>query len=293
MVRPKGFGFNEETAVSNSFQNKVENSDVLTLAQTEFDEMVKLLESKSIGVAVFEDRVETLPDSIFPNNWISHTASKLVVYPMLTENRRGEVRKDVIDHFEKVLSTENTLDLSAEALNERFLEGTGSIIFDHLNKLAFACISPRTNVKLLNELCGQLDYSSVSFDSVDLKGDQIYHTNVMLSLAENFAIVCLESISDLLERSLLKRTIEKTGRTIIDISYKQMNCFAANALEVANEKGKSYYCLSQTALDALTNEQKTIIQESAELLPIQIPTIEKVGGGSVRCMMAGFFNYPK
>ena len=230
MVRPKGFGFNEETADSNSFQNKLDNIDVLKNAQNEFDSMVGLLQSKNIEVKIFEDKTDNHPDSIFPNNWISHTANKLILYPMLTENRRGEVREDVADYFEKVLNVDGKIDLTNEIKINRFLEGTGSIIFDHLNKLALVCVSPRSNLKLLNHLCELIDYTSVSFESVDLKGDQIYHTNVMLTLADSFAIVCLESIPDLLERSLLKRTIEKTGRKIIDITYQQMNAFAANAL---------------------------------------------------------------
>ncbi|MEO9530950.1 MAG: arginine deiminase-related protein [Crocinitomicaceae bacterium] len=293
MVRPKGFGFNHQTATSNSFQKKIEGNDVLKKAQSEFDQMVEKLQSKNVSVKVFEDLRGDLPDSIFPNNWISHTANQLVIYPMLTENRRAEVRSDVIDFFSNELNVEAVLDYSQRVTEELFLEGTGSIIFDHSNKLAYACISPRTDVKLLNQLCAELGYRSITFESVDLKGGQIYHTNVMLSVAEHFAVVCLESIPDLLERSLLKKSLENSGKEVIDISYRQMNQFAANALEVAAKDGQFYYCLSKTSLDSLTPNQAERIEIYSKLLDFEIPTIENVGGGSVRCMMAGFFNYPK
>jgi hypothetical protein len=293
MVRPKDFGFNHQTASSNSFQNKLDQIDVLKQAQMEFDLMTAVLKEKQIEVIIFEDKEKGLPDSIFPNNWISHTANKLVVYPMQTKNRRAEVRLDVVDFFAARLANTEIIDLSKKTADSIFLEGTGSVIFDTKNKLAFAAISPRTNVKLLNELCALIGYQSISFESVDLNGKQIYHTNVMLSIADKFAVVCLASISDILERTLLKKAIEKTGRVVLDISYQQMNSFAANALEVAAMNGKSYYCLSKTAVDSLSNDQVAEIEKYTELLPISIPTIEKVGGGSVRCMIAGFFDYPK
>ena len=292
MVRPQSFGYNPQTALSNSFQNKVSSEDVSTIAQKEFDEMVTLFESKKIKTKIFSDIEKNLPDSVFPNNWISHIPGEaIVVYPMLTENRRKEVRPDIIDEIVKELNESTIIDLRTES--NLILEGTGSIIFDHKSKFAFACVSPRTDLSLLKMLCDEVGYKSITFESVDVGGKQIYHTNVMLSIADRFAVVCLESIPDFIERSMLKKSLENIGKEIVDINYSQMNSFAANALEVLNEEGDSFYAMSKTAFDALKPEQIKLIEKSSIILPIQIENIERVGGGSVRCMMAGFFNYPK
>lgn len=291
MVRPSSFGFNHQTAESNSFQNHSVLENVNVLAQQEFDQMVAKIAANNIEVKVFDDVEQGLPDSIFPNNWISNIPNKtIVIYPMLTENRKKEVRSDIIAWGSSLLGFEEVVDLRNQDL---ILEGTGSIVFDHLNKIAFAAISPRTSITLLNELCQKIGYRSVSFESVDLKGGQIYHTNVVMSVGEQFAIVCLESVPDIIERTMLKKELEQLGKEIIEISYAQMNSFAGNALEVSSVDGSVYFLMSTTAENCLSENQKSAIEQYAKILSFDISTIEKVGGGSVRCMLAGFFNYPK
>lgn len=288
MIRPGSFGFNPQTAHSNSFQNKIEIDQVASKAIKEFDEMTSIIQTHNIALKVFEDNQTGSPDAVFPNNWISNIpGNSIVVYPMLTENRKKEVRPDIINWLSNRLDLSQIIDLRA---SEHILEGTGSIVFDHDNKTAFACISPRTSIKLLNQLCETIRYQSVSFESVDLQGEQIYHTNVMMSIASDFALVCFESIPDILERQMLKKQLEKAGKEVIDISYSQMNSFAANALEVISVEGEKFFLMSQTAHNCLSTNQKNRIETYAKILAFAIPTIEKVGGGSVRCMLAGFFD---
>ncbi|MBD3636725.1 MAG: amidinotransferase [Crocinitomicaceae bacterium] len=294
MVRPKHFGFNPETAQSNSFQQKIDVKDVVSKAQGEFDEMVNVLRSKHIEVKVFEDQEIVVPDAVFPNNWISHQPDgKLIVYPMLTPNRRAEVRSDIIDWCVNTLHPSELIDLTPNVGDDAFLEGTGSIVFDHIHKTAYACISPRTNLKLLSELMNRVGYKTISFESVDQYGERIYHTNVMMSMGRNLVLICLDSVENILERSMLKETLEKSGKEIIELSYQQMNAFAGNAFEVLSKNGNYYYVMSETAFAVLTPNQKDTISQKSEILNVKIPTIEQVGGGSARCMMAGFFNYPR
>jgi hypothetical protein len=290
MIRPKNFGYNPQTAVSNSFQNET-NKDVRQQAVIEFEQAHEILVSKGIEVKVFNDQDALLPDAIFPNNWISHVPNEsVVVYPMLTENRRAEVRTDVIEWMSQFLN-ERVMDIRGDY--SRILEGTGSIVFDHQSKTAFACVSPRTNLSLLRDFSSQIGYTTLSFESVDVNGGQIYHTNVVMSLGEDIGIICLESIQDLLERSMLKAHLEKIGKKVLEISYHQMNHFAGNALEVINKEGERFYVMSTTAYESLNDDQIEAIEASTEIIQIDIPTIEQIGGGSIRCMMAGLFNYPK
>ena len=291
MVRPANFGFNQETAASNSFQNNLEIENVSAKAQAEFDKAVEILRSKKIALKIFEDLPDRiLTDSVFPNNWISHNPNgPLVIYPMLSEVRRAEVRSDIIDWCNENLHPESIIDLTDKADEGIFLEGTGSIVFDYENKVAYACISPRTNLQLLSSLIDQIGYELVSFESVDLNGQQIYHTNVMMSVGKHVVLICLESIEDNLERAMLKESLKKAGKSIIELSYSQMNAFAGNALEVSNNEGKLHYLMSETAYNSLDDQQKAIISRESEIVPLSIPTIEQIGGGSVRCMLAGMF----
>jgi hypothetical protein len=276
--------------VSNSFQNET-NKDVRQQAVIEFEQAHEILVSKGIEVKVFNDQDALLPDAIFPNNWISHVPNEaVVVYPMLTENRRAEVRTDVIEWMSQFLN-ERVMDIRGDY--SRILEGTGSIVFDHQSKTAFACVSPRTNLSLLRDFSSQIGYTTLSFESVDVNGGQIYHTNVVMSLGEDIGIICLESIQDLLERSMVKAHLEKIGKKVLEISYHQMNHFAGNALEVINKKSERFYVMSTTAYESLNDDQIEAIEASTEIIQIDIPTIEQIGGGSIRCMMAGLFNYPK
>jgi hypothetical protein len=290
MIRPKSFGYNSETAASNSFQNSSNETGVSQKAQLEFDKMVAILQAKKIHVKVFEDIVADLPDSVFPNNWFSHIPNgPIVIYPMYTPNRRKEVRFDVISDLQKELGVFNVIDLSKKTDAGLFLEGTGSIVFDHEYKIAYACQSPRTNQLLLNELCARIGYKSIVFESVDQRGMQIYHTNVMMSVGEKLVVICTESIKDKNDRDRVLEAIHLSNKSSLNISYEQMNSFGGNALEVQAEDGKVYYLFSKNATDALSNEQLSQLNEFSEVLSFEIPTIETIGGGSVRCMLAGLF----
>lgn len=286
MVRPQSFGFNQETASSNAFQKNLEIEDVSARALSEFDEMVAVMKDKGIMVKVVDDQKD-LPDSIFPNNWISqHPNYGLIIYPMLSQLRQAEVNLEVVNELKQELDVSTLIDLRNSG---GILEGTGSIIFDHHHRHMFACISERSEVKLFNALAQQIGYRAVSFEAFDVNSKAIYHTNVMLSIANDFAVVCSESISDVLERSMLLATLRKLGKQIVDLSFSQMNDFAANCLEVLNEEGKSHLVMSKTAFDSLSDEHLSQLQEFTSLLPVEIPTIERVGGGSARCMLAGFY----
>ena len=294
MIRPNNFGFNRETAESNTFQKDLEIADLSKKAQNEFDRMVDTLQSKGIALEVFEDQKIALPDAVFSNNWISHLPSgQLCLYPMFTANRRAEVRMDIVEWCRNVLEANAIIDLTEMAKHGRFLEGTGSIVFDHQNKIAYSCISPRTDLSLLGEFCQSIGYSVLSFESVSPQGTQIYHTNVMMSIGSKLVLVCLESIENGIERQMLVESLKKSGKSIIELNYQQMNKFAGNALEVVNVSGESFYVMSKTAHDSLNRTQIEEISAFSEIISIEIPTIEVIGGGSVRCMMTGLFNYPK
>ena len=294
MVRPKSFGYNHQTAETNSFQLKVDSTDVSNLAIEEFNQMLKLLEDEKITVKVFEDLEVGLPDSVFPNNWVSQIPEKgLVIYAMNAPNRRQEIRTDIIDWIKDELHVKDIDDLSPNAEKGLFLEGTGSIIFDHLGKLAYACVSPRTDLSLLNALCKKNGYNAISFESLDVEGRQIYHTNVMMSIASNIVLICSESIQNLVQRAMVLESFKVSGKKVIELSYTQMNNFAANALEVQNAKGELYFVFSKTAIESLNESQIKLIQQTHKILAIPIPIIEKIGGGSVRCMMCGLFDYPR
>jgi hypothetical protein len=287
MIRPVQFGFNEETAGSNSFQNKaVEAAEqIQQKALKEFDEFAGKLLAAGIDVEIFEDTLlPHTPDSIFPNNWISFHGNSIVLYPMLAENRRFERRQDIIDHFSD--SSTQLIDLSENEQKNVFLEGTGSIVFDYTHKLAFANSSPRTNRNLLSELCFRLNYKPVTFKAVDISGADIYHTNVLMCIGKDFAVLCSECIPDAEERNMLIRAIESTGREIILISYAQMNAFAGNMYELFNEKKESIIVMSEQAYKALTKEQVAQLEKHGSILHSPLYTIEKHGGGSARCMMA-------
>jgi hypothetical protein len=285
MIRPKFFGFNYQTAKTNIFQNFFDNeTGVSKKAVREFDNFVELLRKYEIEVIVIDDQdFNITPDAVFPNNWFStHHDGKVVVYPMLAENRRLEVRPDI---FKILTDTYNysIADLKnfSRLENEKlFLEGTGSMVFDHINRIAYANISSRTHHTLIEPVCKFLKYEPLTFYAVSKTGSEIYHTNVMLTVAKNFAIICAESITP--ELSL-------TGHEIILITYDQMEKFAGNMLQVKNKGGDLITVMSQTAFDCLEGQQLEIILKHSKVIPVSIPTIESVGGGSVRCMMAEIF----
>lgn len=287
LIRPKNFGFNSETASSNAFQNnKVEE---VHLALEEFDKMVDVLKAHEVAVEVVDDTdIPVKPDAIFPNNWISmHESGEVILFPMMAENRRHERRTDIVEFIKRKFDVQAVHDLSKSESNGQFLEGTGSIIFDHTNKLAYACRSPRTSEDLLHELCRTISYKPVVFDAVDAHGKAIYHTNVMMSIGEKFAVVCLDAIHKDEDQELVLDHLAGTNHKVVSISYDQMNAFAGNVIEVKTTGVESLVLMSATAFKSLLPGQLNAITQFADVLPISIPTIEKAGGGSVRCMVAG------
>lgn len=292
MVRPAHFAYNEETAESNSFQNIPQDStDIQSKVWAEFDAAVATLRDAGVDVWVIEDTDEVIkPDAVFPNNWIStHEDGTIILYPMLTPNRRSERRMDVVEYLKTNNKVTRVLDLSHYESNNEFLEGTGSIVFDHEACIAYACLSPRTHLTVLQDVCQQINYKPIVFHSTDEQGQDVYHTNVIMGVCKGFAVVCLESLKDAEERNLLVKTIEGTGKEIIDISFAQVKSFGGNVLAVSNKEGRQFLALSASAYSSFTEKQIEKIQQYATLLPIAITNIETIGGGSVRCMLAQNF----
>jgi hypothetical protein len=293
LIKPSGFSFNNETALSNSFQQQtnLSNTVIQQKITEEFDGFVRTLRSKGINVLVIDDtKLPTKPDAVFPNNWASyHADGTVVLYPMCAPNRRLEKRPEILNMIRQHYKVSNIIDLSAYELTNRFLEGTGSIIFDHINRIAYACISPRTDKELFEQVSKQLNYNPVPFYAYNAKGIAIYHTNVMMCIAEKFAVICLDSISNNEESEMVSQTLLQTGHKIISISFEQMNSFAGNMLALKNNTGKDLLAMSQSAFDSLTADQKCMIEQYSEIVPLSIPTIESIGGGSARCMIAEIF----
>jgi hypothetical protein len=289
MIRPVNFGFNEETAGSNAFQNRNAAKDgVNEKAQQEFDRMVDTLCSNGVDVTVIDDTHDPYkPDSIFPNNWVSfHDNGEIFLYPMQAENRRLERREDIITKLEDNFTVKHIIDLSRFEVEDKFLEGTGSMVLDRQNKIAYACLSPRTNRDVLDLFCEQAGYRAVVFDAIDEKGKAIYHTNVLMCVGSKFAVICLDSIPNPHERIVVKESLTSTQKEIIDISFGQMNQFAGNMLEVKNTEGENLIMMSKNAFNALDEDQKNTLEKYGKLIYADINTIETNGGGSARCMMA-------
>ncbi len=295
MIEPVAFGFNPETATNNYFQKESTREDAQTQALAEFQNMVELLRSKSIEVIVIQDTLEPhTPDSIFPNNWISfHEDGTFVTYPMFAVNRRTERREDIIEYlYNRGFHASKRIDYSNFENNQIFLEGTGSVVLDRKHRRAYACLSPRTNRELFLRFCEDLGYKPIYFDALhQIGGDMrpIYHTNVMMAIGSTYAVICLESIVNQEQREMVGRELQTTGHDVIEITSEQMNRFAGNMLEIKALDGALYLCLSQSAYNALSEAQRTQLARHAQLLIIPIPTIETLGGGSVRCMMAELF----
>lgn len=295
MIEPVAFGFNPETATNNYFQKESTREDAQTQALAEFQNMVELLRSKSIEVIVIQDTLEPhTPDSIFPNNWISfHEDGTFVTYPMFAVNRRTERREDIIEYlYNRGFHASKRIDYSNFENNQIFLEGTGSVVLDRKHRRAYACLSPRTNRELFLRFCEDLGYKPIYFDALhQIGGDMrpIYHTNVMMAIGSTYAVICLESIVNQEQREMVGRELQTTGHDVIEITSEQMNRFAGNMLEIKALDGALYLCLSQSAYNALSEAQRTQLARHAQLLIIPIPTIEALGGGSVRCMMAELF----
>ena len=290
MIRPSAFGYNEETASSNAFQTMPDQDDSIEIqskALSEFDQMVDTLKAHDVEVLVIEDTKEPItPDAIFPNNWISlQPDGQVIIYPMEAPSRRAEKRMDVVEYLKSKYQISKISDLSNN--ENRFLEGTGSIIFDHPKRKAYASYSSRTAPELLEEVCNILNYEAVGFNAVDRHGKDIYHTNVMMCVGSGYALICLDAIQNEDDLEKVINSLNESDKKIISISYDQMEHFAGNMLEVQATSGERFLVLSESAFQSLVNGQISAITEFVDLIPIGIPTIELYGGGSVRCMMAG------
>ncbi len=294
MIRPAAFGFNTQTAASNAFQQSA-NDHAETIQQRawdEFNRMVDLLESHDIDVHVFDDSSTVLkPDALFPNNWISfHPDGKVILYPMLAENRRLERRVDIIQTLKEEFLVQEIIDFTDHEKKNQFLEGTGSVVLDYVNNISYACRSPRTDETLVVRLCEQLGYKPIIFDAVDKNGLAIYHTNVLMCIGSKFAAVCLDAIHHDADQEVLLSGLAESNHKVIAISYEQMSAFAGNMIEVKSQNGEPFVILSSRAFHSLLPGQIDAITRFAEMIPISIDTIETYGGGSVRCMVAGIFN---
>ena len=293
MVRPAAFGFNPETAATNSFQKEnttIGRREIELRARREFDLMAQRLRAAGVDVRVVEDTAEPVtPDAVFPNNWVSfHDDGTVVLYPMFSTSRRLERRRDLIDALAASgFRVSRVVDLSHHEKEGRFLEGTGSVVFDHVECCAYANLSSRTHPEVLNELREAIGYSHITFRAVDGRGHDIYHTNVMLSLGDRFAIVCADSISDAVERRLVMDSLQATGREIVVISFSQLEHFCGNVLQVRGRDGSSVLAMSTAACLAFRPEQRAVLEKYATLVESPIPLIESIEGGSARCMLAG------
>ena len=296
MIRPINFGYNEETAKDNHYQIKeLPHKNVNERAQKEFDNMVKNLRQNGVSVHVFQDdENEYTPDSIFPNNWVSfHENGDVGLYPMCAENRRMERRPEVLDFLENEgFTISNIVDYSSAESENKFLEGTGSMILDRENRLAYCSISNRSNEDLFIEFCEDFEFTPIIFNSFQTVGNKrlpIYHTNVMMCVATDYVIVCLDSIDDKKQRKNVSSFIKDSGKKLIEISENQVESFAGNMLELVNDKGESILVMSKSAEDSLNENQKNIITKYSRIISSDINTIETCGGGSTRCMMAEIF----
>lgn len=288
MIRPLHFMFNAETAVNNSFQVNSGTENLAALAVSEFDAFVKALQAEGIDVTVVEDSPDPhTPDAIFPNNWISfHAGSIYCLYPMFAPNRRKERKAEVIDLIRKKFNYHQLVDFTSYESENRFLEGTGSMVLDRDRRIAYACLSPRTDSIVLHDFCNMLDYKPVVFHATNAAGEAIYHTNVMMCVADRFVVICTDSIHDPEEKSRITETILASGKEMIPISYDQMNQFAGNMLQLENKSGEKILVMSSAAWHSLRSEQKAKLFGYNHVLHRSLQNIETNGGGSARCMIA-------
>ena len=294
MIRPANFGFNEETAINNAFQQRegMEDTDRIRKdAIREFDTFVQILNVNGIDVTIIQDTdTPVKPDAVFCNNWISfHDDGTLITYPMFSALRRNERDEDIIRQLEEKFVVNRRYSFEHYEEKNMFLESTGSIVFDRMNKIAYACISPRTDIRLLDKWCVLTGYSQESFDAIDQNGDQIYHTNVLMAMGETFVVICMDAVQNNAQKKSLLQRFMNTNKAVIEISYDQMKQFAGNMLQVANDRGEKLVVMSDQAFSSLNKEQIIEIQKHANILRSPLFTIEKYGGGSARCMMAEVF----
>jgi hypothetical protein len=297
MIRPVAFRLNEQTAVNNYFQEtmSIENVEINKKAQVEFDTFAEKLRSVGVQVIVEDDQLEMdTPDSIFPNNWVSfHANGSVVLYPMFAENRRRERREETLIRLEKEgFIIKDIIDYTTAENEEIYLEGTGSLLLDRVNKKAYCALSDRAHEDLIIEFCEDFEYTPVIFSAFQTKDHKrlpIYHTNVMMALGEHIAIICLDSIDDKKEKRLVVKNLKEDKKEIIEISEEQMHQFAGNMLQVKGANESKYMVMSKAAFDSLRPDQIKKIEADAHILSSDLQTIETCGGGSARCMMAEVF----
>jgi len=297
MIRPVAFRMNEQTAVNNYFQENlnVQNQIINSRAQKEFDDFVTILRENGVRVIVVDDRKETdTPDAVFPNNWVSfHDSGTVVVYPMFAENRRKERREDIFDILEKEgFRIDNIVDYTSAEEEGVFLEGTGSILKDRVHQKAYCALSERAHEELFIEFCEDFDCFPVLFTANQtVNGERlpIYHTNVMMAMAETFVIICLDTIDDKKERKNVTEHLKKDGKEIITITEEQMHQFAGNMLQVYGKNNQRFMVMSTAAYNSLRKDQIAAITKHCQIIYSSLETIETCGGGSARCMMAEVF----
>lgn len=295
MIQPVAFGYNAQTAENNYFQVNSESETTQSKALEEFNQFVEKLKNKGVNVIVVKDTLEPhTPDSIFPNNWVSFGSDgKVFLYPMFAPNRRDERRNEILDDVKaKGYKIEEIIDISAPEKDNKFLEGTGSMIFDHDNKLAYGSVSLRLDESLFRDFCSKIGYEPIVFHSFQTAGVErlpIYHTNVMMCVADHYVVICLDCIDNELEREKVQEVIKASNKELIEISEDQMQQFAGNMLQVQNTDGKKFLVMSQTAYKSLTEEQVAAIEKYNEIIYSDLSTIEENGGGSARCMLAEVF----
>jgi hypothetical protein len=291
MVRPARFGFNPQTAESNSFQNATEE-DIHQLACEEFDNAVRILRHYGVSLEIFQDdRADPLPDSVFPNNWFSTTTDgELFLYPMLAPNRRAERKENIIRQLRSRYNYRFVNDYSFHESAGKFLEGTGSIVFDHQERIAFAALSPRTDKDVLLEVCEKHNYLPFVFESADRSGKPIYHTNVIAGIGRSLAVFCLDAVIDSDDRTGIRNYFKRCGKELLEISFNQMEQFAGNVLFIEQvQLSRTAGVISETAWNSFDSVQKSIFEAHAQPVVIPVPVIEKHGGGSIRCMLAELF----
>jgi len=299
LIRPTGFGFDPETAASNGFQQLLNDPDIRRLAAEEFDGLVHALDRCGIGTTVLDPIDPQAPNAVFPNNWFStHADGSVVLYPMCTPSRRAERDRAFDDTLQREgFRVRRLIDLSVLELGDRYLEGTGSLVLDRARNVAYAALSPRTSERALNVWCGVMDGHQVPFLATmdgTLTGQPVYHTNVVMSIGEGFAVVCFEAMPYPVDREDVRAELERAGKEVIPITLDQMHRYVGNLLQLRGTApnaslAASFIFLSETAFNALRPDQRIALERHGQLMPVPIPTIEAVGGGSVRCMLAENF----
>lgn len=294
MIRPAAFGHNTETAATNAFQKEGPDPDpdlIRSLAVKEFDQLVRVLREAGLEVLVFEDSPDPVkPDAVFPNNWITtHADGSLITYPMLAPSRRTERREDIISSLSTRFQIHQRYSFETYEEEGQILEGTGSMVLDRVNHLVYACLGPRTDIELLEKFALLKQYRKIVFHATDPLGHPVYHTNVIMAMGRQCAAICLDCIDNEDEKDGIIDSLNASNKKIIDLSWEQILQFSGNMLQVVSKDGRAIWLMSEAACQSLTDSQKNLLQEDGRIISCPIPTIEKYGGGSIRCMLAEIF----